>query len=105
MDGTFKVALELFFQVFTLHALTGISPNATIAGCFTKIAGCFFHLGQCLWQKIQEHGLAASYRDDDDIRQHAKMLLAVSFVLLEDVANAFDELSEVCPDALIPVLD
>ena len=152
MDGTFKVAPELFFQVFTLHALinnrampllyilmpskteedytcifcaivnlrpslaqlqlsitadykiashnaaTGIFPNATIAGCF-------FHLGQCLWRKIQEHGLGASYRDVEDIRQHAKMLLAVSFVLLENVANAFGEPSEVCPDALIPVLD
>ena len=33
------------------------------------------------------------------------MLLAVSFVPLEDVAKAFDELSEMCPNALIPVLD
>ena len=86
------------YEIASHNAATGIFPNATIAGCF-------FHLGQCLWRKIQEHSLAASYRNDEDIRQLAKMLLVVSFVPLEDVANAFDELSEVCPDALIPVLD
>jgi len=142
VDGTFKVAPELFLQVFTVHALvdkTAIpliyvllqdksersytrvfqklfdlkstlnplsvmcdfekaSHNA-VARVFpnTQLVGCLFHLGQCLWRKVQEFHLADHYRTNEDIRMRVKMLLALSFVPVDDVLTAFDSLADNSP--------
>jgi hypothetical protein len=82
------------------------SQNAAaqiFSGC--RIVGCLFHLGQSLWRKIQECGLVTSYRDGENIRMYTKMLLALAFIPIIDVPDAFDELNENRPDELDAVYD
>ena len=78
------------FEKASLNACATIFPGA-------RLAGCFFHLGQCLWRKVQECHLAEAYRDDENVRMYVKMLLALSFVPVEDVPYAFDELVKSSP--------
>ena len=70
-----------------------------------QLVGCLFHLGQCLWRKVQDLQLTERYRDDENFRMHVKMLLALSFVPVEDVINAFDQLTDECPGELQPLVD
>lgn len=150
VDGTFKVAPELFMQLFTIHALLDNSATpliyallpskseATYGRLFqklvelrpnfnpislmadfelachnaaravfpqTRIVGCLFHLGQNLWRKVQDLGLANQYAAVEEIRMQTKMLVALAFVPPEDVAEAFDELCENCPAPLQPLYD
>ena len=67
--------------------------------------GCLFHLGQSLWRRIQNEGLVNNYRDDENVRMFGKMLLALSFVPPDDVAECSDELNDNRPDELAPVYD
>jgi hypothetical protein len=149
-DGTFKVAPNLFYQVYTLHAiksntivplvyallpdkreetyrrmlnaLLDINNNLCPTSCMLDlekaaenafvasfpgiaITVCLFHLGQCLWRKIQELQLAASYRDDEQIRRQSKWLLALAFVPPSDVVATFiDCKTHVCAE-LTPLYD
>jgi len=44
-----------------------------------------------LWRKVQEFHLATAYRNDEDLRIHVKMILALSFVPIQDVPEAFED--------------
>jgi len=55
----------LDFEKATLQAAVNVFPGATIAGCL-------FHLGQSLWSRIQNEGLANNYREQD----HTEQLIA-----------------------------
>ncbi|CAK1591269.1 unnamed protein product [Parnassius mnemosyne] len=150
VDGTFKVAPQLFLQVFTIHALVDnrsipliyvllqdkreetyvrvfqklmeLKPTLNPISCLSdfekaiqnavcqvfhgvQVMGCLFHLGQCLWRKIQELHLVEEYRNDENVRMHLKMLLALSFVQEGDVITAFEELTESCPREIDAVID
>ena len=65
----------------------------------------FFHLSQCMWRKVQELNLIATYRDDENVRIYVKMILALSFVPVADVPTTFDDLVDRCPLALASLLD
>lgn len=71
----------------------------------SQLVGCLFHLGQCMWRKVQDLNLTDSYRDDENFRMHVKMLLALSFVPVADVINAFEQLTDECPDEFQPLVD
>jgi len=149
VDGTFKVAPVIFFQLFTIHALIDgralplvyclLKDKAehTYTRVFEKIkelnplnplsimsdfekathnaiervfpgarlVGCLFHLGQCLWRKVQELGLAQQYQDNDEIRMAVKMMLALSFVPSNDVVVSFEEFVEAGPDEITSLVD
>ena len=55
----------LDFEKATLQAAVNVFPGATLAGCL-------FHLGQSLWRRIQNEGLANNYREQD----HTEQLIA-----------------------------
>ncbi|KAB0796844.1 hypothetical protein PPYR_10905 [Photinus pyralis] len=150
VDGTFKVAPELFLQVFTIHALVEntcmplvyvllqdksemsyvrvfqklldlkITLNPiSVTSDFEKaihnavsrvfdevqIVGCLFHLGQSLWRRVQLCNLTEDYLNNENVSQHTKMLLSLSFVPPNDVIMAFEELVENCPNTLDPIVD
>nr|XP_033798636.1 uncharacterized protein LOC117359609 [Geotrypetes seraphini] len=86
------------FERASLQAARTVFPNATVSGCL-------FHLGQSLWRRIQHEGLTASYRDEERVRMFTKMLLALSFVPVDDVAECFQTLEESRPDELTLVYD
>ena len=55
----------LDFEKATLQAAVNVFPGATFAGCL-------FHLGQSLWRRIHNEGLANNYREQD----HTEQLIA-----------------------------
>ncbi|KAL3886733.1 hypothetical protein ACJMK2_026711 [Sinanodonta woodiana] len=138
VDGTFKVAPELFYQVFTIHALidskavpliycliqdkaeatysrvlerikelrSDLNPSSFIT-FFTNAhaVGCLFHLGQCIWRKVQELGLSQLYNDNEEFRMAVKMMLALSFVPVNDVVASIDDLMDASPEEIVPLAD
>lgn len=60
--------------------------------------GCFFHLGQSLWRKAQDVGLARSYIQNEGIRVQVKSLAALAFVNPQDVAATFDSMHDALDD-------
>jgi len=57
----------------------------------TTLVGCLFHLGQNLWRKAQEFHFATAYRNDEDLRMRVKMILALSFMPIQDVPEDFED--------------
>lgn len=149
-DGTFKVSPNLFYQVYTVHALIrnnvipcvfvllpnkqkdtysrmwseikslkpGLAPRsvqidfelaskAALIEAFpqTHIYGCYFHFGQSLWRKIQENGLQQLYVQEENVRMALKMLLALAFLPVDEVSDAFDELVADYPPELMPFVN
>ncbi|KAK3913477.1 Ribosome-recycling factor [Frankliniella fusca] len=97
MDGTFKSAPGVFYQLYTLHdqvhgqwfplvmvLMVNRSKDMYIE-LFEllqhEIAGCLFHLGQSFWRKLQNARLAEEYREEDneDMRTSFHSLIAVAF--------------------------
>lgn len=80
--------------------------NAILCVFFcARIIGHFFHLGQCVWRKVQDLGLAQLYTQNEDVRVKAEMLLALSFMPVDDVISTFEELVDCIPEELIPLAD
>ena len=69
------------------------------------IVGCLFHLGQCVYQKLQELGLSELYLQEEEVRVRCKMLVALAFVPVQDVVAELESLGEDIPDELIPLID
>ena len=83
-------SILLDFEKAALKAAVDVFPDVTPAVCL-------FHLGQSLWHRIQNEGL--------HIRMFTKMLLSLSFVPPEEVADSFDELNDNHSDELGPIYD
>ena len=86
------------FEKASQNACAAVFPRA-------QIVGCLFHLGQNIWRKVQQFNLATAYRDDEHLRMHVKMILALSFVPVADVPAAFDDLIDSSPPLLAPLTD
>lgn len=59
-----------------------------------RIHACFFHLGQSLYRQVQSLGHSDRYLNDDDFREHVKMIAALAFVPPNHVVDAFELLEE-----------
>ncbi|XP_024889570.1 uncharacterized protein LOC112465968 [Temnothorax curvispinosus] len=64
--------------------------------CFpdAEISGCHFHFGQRIWRKVQSVGLQVRYGQDSNFVLSIKMLVALAFVPVDDVINAFETLTQ-----------
>ncbi|XP_076808608.1 uncharacterized protein LOC143451766 [Clavelina lepadiformis] len=91
-------SVQIDFELASKAALIEAFPQ-------THIYGCYFHLGQSLWRKIQENGLQRLYVQDDNIRMALKMLLALAFLPVDEVSDAFDELVADYPAEVIPLVN
>ncbi|XP_054713761.1 uncharacterized protein LOC129223221 [Uloborus diversus] len=72
--------IKIDYEAAVINASKEAFPNA-------QVSGCSFHFNQCLWRRIQHIGLAAEYRDDEDIRKFCKMCAALAYLpphLVED---------------------
>ncbi|KAE8746807.1 hypothetical protein FOCC_FOCC006442 [Frankliniella occidentalis] len=76
------------------------AAQASFPDC--QLLGCLFHFGQVLWRKLQGEGLAVQYRAEasEQMRTDFHSLIAVAFVPVDDVEEAFDALAEVADAAL-----
>ncbi|CAF1525012.1 unnamed protein product [Adineta ricciae] len=68
---------------------TGLMPavSAEFPLCVHK--GCFYHYSQCLYRRIQSTGLATAYSQDEALRSCCKKLMALPFLPINEVENAF----------------
>ena len=86
------------FEKATQNAIQHVFPNA-------RLVDCLFHLGQCIWRKVQDLGLSQLYHDNEEFRMTVKMMLALSFVPVNDVVTAFEDLVEASPAEIMPLAD
>ncbi len=88
------------FEKSILNACETIFQDASIS-C------CFFHLGQSIYQKIQDSWLQKCNCDSDDDIIHIQnhMLLTLAFVPVEDLSRIFDLLESKVDEDLLPVFE
>ncbi len=68
------------------------------------IRGCLFHFSQCIWRKVQELGLASSYKKFRHIRQLIRRFSALPFLPVEQIDDGWISITENCPDTEIEVI-
>ncbi|KRY23978.1 hypothetical protein T12_2300 [Trichinella patagoniensis] len=120
IDGTFKIVLEWYQQLFTIHvfkkskliplvytAALGVvlQPQTIICdfetalipavqGSFpgVHLQGCYFHFCQAviLLQKVADLGLRTRYLHEAETKKKIKMLVATAFLLLPEVLDVMD---------------
>lgn len=97
-NGLNPVSITTDFEKAAMNSFQTIFPNA-------DIFGCLFHLAQSIWRNLQKSpNLVRLYNDDVDIRIQAKSLVALAFVPVDDVTEAFEELQVITMNELVPVL-
>jgi MULE transposase domain len=86
------------FEMAALNAINSVFPDAATFGCL-------FHLSKNMKKKLTNEGLMQMYNNDCEFALKARMIVALAFVPPDSVEQAFDELSDSCPDTLQPVLN
>lgn len=100
IDPCLPTKIMTDFEVAIINACREVFPNI-------PQSGCNFHLGQIVYRRVQESGLQEQYRDpcDRSIKKYTHRLLALAFVPVADVPNAFTTLRAACPPALHDLYD
>ena len=70
-----------------------------------QIFGCFFHLRQSCKEKMGEHHVLSKFKNDSDFAMNAKKILAISYVPIEDLDKAMDELYSFLPEDLYDICE
>ncbi|XP_068213872.1 uncharacterized protein [Palaemon carinicauda] len=65
-----------------------------------ETVGCFFHMCQSVYRLICDLGLKRQYNTDNNFSLLIRKFCAMAFLPVEEVINAFEELSE---DELLPM--
>jgi hypothetical protein len=73
------------FELGLQSAIRNTWPNV-------QLQGCFFHLCQGIWRKTQEVGLAGEYATNENLRNQIKVLSALAFLPVGEVAHTFDDI-------------
>lgn len=73
------------FEMATLNAVKRNFP-------LSEVHGCFFHFSQNIWRHIQNVGLQNVYNNDEDFALNLRYLIALAFVPVDNVENAYEEL-------------
>ncbi|XP_003740695.1 uncharacterized protein LOC100903596 [Galendromus occidentalis] len=93
MDGTFRIVPSLFYyEVAALKAIEQVFPTAAIRGCA-------FHFCQAVWRNVQRHGLSTSYSNEASVKRFIKSTMALCFVPLERIDDAWMEIDADSPGA------
>ncbi|XP_067668191.1 uncharacterized protein [Haliotis asinina] len=80
------------FELGLMKAAGGVFDNV-------QIKGCYFHYAQSLWRKLQNIGLSIHYQSDSGVRKWFRMLLALPFVPVTQVKDAFMFIKSDTPNA------
>lgn len=59
-----------------------------------EIHGCLFHFTQNIWAHVQQLGLQSKYANDEDFAFEIKLLIALAYVPIDHVIEAFEELMQ-----------
>ena len=61
-------------------------PHATIDGCY-------FHFNKGLWRKVSEVGLIVDYKNDDNLKNVIRKVMALGFLPLNFIVQVFNILT------------
>jgi len=78
------------FELANVNALRLTFPQS-------RMNACFFHFKQCFWREVQSCGLQKNYITDEDLNLKIRMLGALSFLPVDKIESAFEELVSVMP--------
>ena len=116
-EGTYH---ELFTAILNRCATYGVRPDPDVVtvdfelavpraltavfGQQVQVQFCFFHLTQSTWRKIQEMGIAATYRTDNNFRHFCGMLDGLAFLPPTDVSAGITYLRTIATALAVPLL-
>jgi len=86
------------FELAAFTAIKDTFPNV-------QIFGCYFHLCQNFRSKLGELHLISRYKNEPEFCIHVKSIIALAFILISDLDDVLDILSESLPEELIDLLD
>lgn len=88
-DGAEMLHLNLAPKTITTDFEVGLM--AAVANEFANagLHGCLFHFCQAIWRKIQFLGLSQLYGNDDAFLMWCRQRMALPFLPVDDVPNAF----------------
>lgn len=86
------------FEQASINAFREIFPNVIMTGCH-------FHLGQSVIRRVNEMGLKAMYRSDDEFALHVRMLYALAYLPVDDVPAALEVIRGSMPAAGQPLME
>ena len=75
---------------YEIAMIRAIETNINLPN--TVPCGCLFHFSQAVWRHIQQYGLASLYQHNERYRLKLNVLLALAFLPLEEVRDAFQDL-------------
>ena len=60
----------------------------------SDVTDCLFHLSQNIYKQVIQKGLKHRYNNDDDFSLKVRCLSALAFLPIDDVSEAFEELTD-----------
>lgn len=69
------------------------------------VRGCLFHYCQCIWRKVQELGLASSYKKFKNIRRWVRRFSALPFLPVHDIDDGWIAITETAPEPQSEVIN
>lgn len=66
---------------------------------------CLFHLGQIVYRKVQSHGLAKRYGQDENFSIFIRHITALAFLEADEIPPAWERLKKKMPKEAQPVVD
>ena len=88
-------AMKMDFEKAAQNAFSNTFPETTISFCL-------FHLGQNVYRHIVVEGFKVRYHEDDIFSIKLRSFIALAFLPINEVADAFDELVDDDDDDDIP---
>ncbi|CAF2090872.1 unnamed protein product [Rotaria magnacalcarata] len=88
------------------HASINVFSDKFVTTTNSSImSGCFFHLQNSIQRKVQGLGFKTNYEQDPVFAHHVNQIAALAFLQSNDVSQSFDDLYNLLPQILHPLLD
>lgn len=91
-------SISIDFEQGAIGAVRSTFPDS-------EIHGCLFHLTENMRKKLAENGLLKRYNTDSDFALSARMIVALSFVPIDELDAAFDALADHITEDLTPIIN
>ena len=88
----FEVAMHV--SLSPLFILEGKFKSLHIPDTLIFVLGCMFHFSQAVYRKVQGAGLATAYLYEVSFTKFVRILCAISFLPLNEVAITVEELAD-----------
>ena len=93
-----QTSISLDFKMAVMNSVWQAFPRA-------ELHGCLFHLTKSMRRHLSKNGLVQRYNTELRFALHARMIVALAFVPIDNLDDAFDALSKELPNELTPVLN